>query len=78
MKKKPKISYDKESEVLSLEISKSKSVDSDIQGNVVIDYGKKGEVVRINLYSFSFDDFKNGHRALKDFARDSKIPVSVG
>lgn len=67
-KNHPKISYDKESKVLSIMFRKSKSADSDIQGNIVIDYDKKGEVVRLNLYDFSFAGFRNGFKALKDFA----------
>ena len=51
----PKIIYDAASKVLSVEIEKKKSVDSDIQGNVVIDYDKQGKIVRINLYDFSHD-----------------------
>ena len=70
-----KISYDKESSVLSLEIRKGKSADSDIQGNVVIDYDKRGKIMRINLYNFSFDSFQNNLTALKQFASSSKTPV---
>lgn len=70
-----KISYDRESGVLSFQIKKGKSVDSDIQGNIVIDYDKQGEIIRINLYNFSFDLFQNNLTALKQFASDSKTPV---
>lgn len=49
MKKKQKIEYDKESKVLSIEMRKGKSVDSDIHDNLVIDYDKMGNVVRVNL-----------------------------
>lgn len=63
-----KFEYDKESRVLSLEISKSKSVDSDIRGNIVIDYNKKGRVVKINIYEFSFEDFKSNLKELKKFS----------
>ena len=68
-KKNPKISYDKESDVLSIEFKKAKSVDSDIHDHVVIDYDKKGEIVRLNLYHFNFADFRSGLKALKDFGR---------
>lgn len=72
MKKKlqaPKISYDKESQVLSIEVQKAKSVDSDIQRNIVVDYDKKGQIVRINFYNFNFDTFRNGFRTIKAFVR---------
>ena len=68
-KANPKISYDKESQALSIEMSKAKSVDSDIKDNVVIDYDKKGKVVRVNFYEFNFNAFRNGQKALKKFAK---------
>lgn len=69
-----KISYDKESEVLSIEAKRGKSVDSDIQGNIVIDYDKKGDIVRMNLYKFSFDKFRDDLKVVKNFARSFKLP----
>ena len=68
-KKNIKILYDKNSQVLSLEIGKGKSFDSDIQDNVVLDYDKKGKIVIINLYDFSFDQFRSKRLALKKFSR---------
>lgn len=65
-KSSPKILYDKESQVLSWQLKKGKSVDSDIQGNVVIDYNRAGKIVRINFYHMNFEDFKE-HK--KDFQR---------
>ncbi len=53
----PKIKYNKKSSILSLRFSKNKSVDSDIQGNVVIDYGKDGKVVNIEVMNISMDNF---------------------
>lgn len=68
-KPRPKIAYDKESEVLSIQIGKGKSTDSDIQNNAVIDYNEKGEIVRVNLYKFSFSDFTENLPTLKTFKR---------
>ncbi len=76
-KKSPKIFYDKENKVLSFEIKEAKSVDSDIQGNFVIDYDKNGEIVRVNIYSFNFDNFKNNLKDLKNFGKASDILVSA-
>ncbi|MBU6389647.1 DUF2283 domain-containing protein [Patescibacteria group bacterium] len=64
----PSISYDPESEVLSIELVREPSVDSDMQGNVVIDYGVKGKPVKINIYKFSFENFKKSEKDLKKFA----------
>lgn len=75
MKGKPKISYDRESEVLSVEMHRGKSVDSDVRGNVVIDYDAKGNVVRVNFYKFNFDAFRSGAKALRRYAE--RQPVGV-
>lgn len=58
MKKKQKIEYDKKSKVLSIEMRKGKSIDSDIYDNLVVDYDKAGNVVRVNLYGIDFSAFK--------------------
>jgi len=58
MKPFPKISYDLESKVLSIQIKAGKSVDSDIQGNLVVDYDEKGNILRINFYDFNFSRFR--------------------
>ncbi|MBU4298646.1 DUF2283 domain-containing protein [Patescibacteria group bacterium] len=72
-----KISYDKESEVFSVEMKKAKSIDSDILGNVVIDYDKKGKVVRVNFYNFDFSAFKENLEVIKNFARKFRAPLLV-
>jgi uncharacterized protein YuzE len=63
--KQPKIIYDKESKVLSWQLKVGKSVDSDIDDNVVIDYDKKGKIVRINFYNFSLESLKKYKGAFK-------------
>ena len=72
-KKSIKISYDKRSRVLSIWLGKERSVDSDIQGNVALDYDKKGRVVRIDLYDFSFDAFRENRRALQEFTHHGHL-----
>ncbi|MEK7630560.1 MAG: DUF2283 domain-containing protein [Patescibacteria group bacterium] len=66
-KQQGKISYDRGSRVLSLAVGKGKSVDSDIRGNVVIDVDKKGNPVRVDIHSFSFDAFRAGKGKLEHF-----------
>lgn len=79
MKKKSniKISYDKASGVFSMDFGEAKSSDSDVNGNVVIDYDKKGRIVRLNIYDFSFDDFKGNKEIVQDFAQHIKTSVSA-
>ena len=76
-KQNPKISYDKESQVMSIELGRAKSVDSDISGNVVIDYDKNGKVARVNFYEFNFDNFRAGLKVVKEFTKKSDIAFSV-
>lgn len=71
----PQFEYDKAAKALSLSVSRAKSVDSDIHGNVVIDYDKKGDVVRLNLYDFDFRAFQKSRKAIGQFARSRKASV---
>lgn len=57
-RKNPSIAYDVESNILSIRLSKDKSVDSDIYGNVVVDYGKDGHPVNIDIMNISLSEFK--------------------
>ena len=74
---KPRICYDKAGNVLSIEMNHGKSVDSDIQGNIVLDYDRKGKIVRINLYQFDFDAFRKSRRTLQRCARSSLQPARM-
>lgn len=76
-KAKQKISFDKESNMLSIELSGGKSADSDISGNLVIDYDKNGKVIRINLYHFDFERFRESRKALDAFQGRSRAAVAV-
>ena len=53
----PKIKYHKKEAILSVRFGKEKSVDSDIQGNVVVDYDKKGNVVSMDIMNINLDNF---------------------
>lgn len=55
--KQPKIKYDPEAKILSIRLSQEKSVDSDAKGNVVLDYGKGGELVNIDIMKVSLSEF---------------------
>jgi len=72
----PKISYDSESEVLSIEVRKGKDVDSDVQGNLVLDYDSKGRVVRVNLYQIDFDAFHKHKNDIKHFTQSASAHVA--
>ncbi len=53
-----KINYDKEVKILNLRLGSGKSVDSDVKGNVVVDYDKNGEIVNIEIMKVNLDEFK--------------------
>lgn len=53
----PKIAYNKKNSILSIRIGKAKSVDSDIHGNVVVDYDEKGSIVSIDIMSVNLNHF---------------------
>ena len=54
---KPKIHYDKKSNILSIRLSKKKSVDSEVKDNIVIDYDEKGEIVNIDIMEINLREF---------------------
>ncbi len=53
----PKIKYNSQNSILSLKFSKNKSVDSDVNGNVVLDYDKDGNIVNIDIMKINIEDF---------------------
>jgi uncharacterized protein YuzE len=55
----PKILYDPEVKILSVRLRDSKSVDSDIKENVVLDYDAEGHLVNIDVMNLNIEDFIN-------------------
>ena len=54
----PKISYDPQSRILSIKLSRAASVDSDVHGSVVVDYDAHGVPVRLDIMDCSLDEFR--------------------
>ncbi len=54
----PKIAFDEETRIMSIRFSKKRSVDSDIQDNVVIDFDKDGNIVNLDILDIKLSDFK--------------------
>lgn len=46
------ISYDPEVEILSIRLSDEQSVDSDLEGDLVIDYDKNRNIVNLEIMNF--------------------------
>ncbi len=74
---KQKISYNESSGVLSFEFKHRRSVDSEISGNVVLDYDEHGELVRLNVYQINFDTFREHRKILSNFARSVGAPLAI-
>ena len=54
---KPKIKYDKESNILSIKLNKKRSVDPDVKDNIVIDYDENGEIVKVEIMKINIEEF---------------------
>lgn len=53
-----KIQYNKENKIISIKISNKKSIDSDVQDNVVVDYDKDKNITNIDIMDINFNEFK--------------------
>ncbi len=51
-----KISYDPDVKILSIRLQKTKSVDSELKENVVLDYDKDGRLVNIDIMEVDLED----------------------
>jgi uncharacterized protein YuzE len=51
-----KIEYKSDSKILSIRVKESKSVDSDIKGNVVLDYDEAGDLVNIDVMEVNIEE----------------------
>ena len=51
----PKIQYKPDVKILSIRLSDRKSVDSDIQGNAVLDYDRHGNLVNIDVLEINIE-----------------------
>ena len=64
-----KVNYDKESKILGLRLSSKKSVDSDVQGNVVVDRDEDGNIVNIEIMQIGLGEFRQAESHLKKATR---------
>ena len=56
--KRPTITYDADARILSIRTARARSVDSDIFGNVVVDYDASGQPVNIDIMECSLAEFR--------------------
>ena len=64
---KPRIKYDPKVNILSIRLSNKKSVDSDIKGNVVIDYDQTGEIVNLEIMKINLSEFSGSKKTNESF-----------
>ena len=53
-----KVTYNKDAKILSFRLNSKKSVDSDVQENVVIDRDKDGMIVNIEIMDVGMSEFR--------------------
>ncbi|HEY4517075.1 MAG TPA: DUF2283 domain-containing protein [Candidatus Paceibacterota bacterium] len=70
-----KIDYDKEARILSFRIGRGKSVDSDVQDNVVIDRDKQGRIVNVEIMDVGIDEFKKARPGMRKIAHLDPVEV---
>ena len=61
----PEIHYNPSVKILSIRFKKSKSVDSDIKDNVVLDYDKDGHLVNIDIMDVNIEDIVKSSKSIK-------------
>ncbi len=69
----PKINYDQETGILTIKVSNKKSVDSDAQKNVVVDYDKDGNIARIEIMNVNLNEFEKEKTYLESFLVAEKV-----
>lgn len=52
-----KIEYDPEGKILTIRFHRGKTVDSEIKGNLVLDYDKGGKLVKVDVMEIDLEDF---------------------
>jgi len=52
-----KLEYDPEVKILKIRFRRGKSIDSDIIGNLVLDYDKNGKLVNVDVMDVNLEDF---------------------
>ena len=70
-----KIGYDKKARTLSFRISRGRSVDSDVQDNVVIDRDKNGRIVNVEIMDVGLEEFKKARPNMRKIAHLNPIVV---
>lgn len=64
----PKIEYDPEVQILKIRLQDGASVDSEIKDNIVLDYDKKGNLVKIEIMEVNLEELAAGSQSKKKLA----------
>ncbi len=52
----PKIEYNQREKILSIRFAETRSVDSDVKDNVVMDYDENGHLVNLDILEVNLED----------------------
>ncbi len=63
-----KLNYDPGAKILTIRVQRGKSTDSEIQGNIVLDYNEKGELIKIDVMDVNLEDLVRGSVPVKKMA----------
>ena len=66
----PKIDYDQETNIMTIKISSKKSVDSDMQKNIVVDYDKDGNIAKIEIMNIDLSEFEKKEMKLGNYVKN--------
>jgi len=66
----PKIDYDQETNIMTIKISGKKSVDSDMQKNIVVDYDKDGNIAKIEIMNIDLSEFEKKEMKLGNYVKN--------
>lgn len=61
-----KVYYDPEVKILNIRVKKGKIIDSDMQGNCVIDYDKNGDIVNIEVLEINLEEILKAKKSGSD------------
>lgn len=70
-----KVVYDKEAKILSFRLSPKKSVDSEVEDNVVIDRDKSGTIVNIDILDVGMREFRKAKSRMGGIVRLDPVDV---
>ena len=70
-----KVEYDKQARILGFRLSRKRSVDSEVEDNVVIDRDGNGKIVNIEIMDVELGEFKKAKSRIDRIAHSDVTTV---